>query len=220
MLYIFIFLILSSSICIYSKKDWETFYDRLDLLITESYLIIQCNENEIQIIHFVTTFEELQSNLKCTNKDNLLEHGIQRVQIIDFNKLFISCKSSKFRLNGRFHRVKKSLDKNGNEVDWPFVHTPFTKEIEKTDPIKMKFFDNEDMEFTLSQISVKELSNVKQSFFIYLDFVNRPMICRIRVNGLRQKTNGSSCKADIVDEVNEPICYYKVSLIFSNITET
>jgi hypothetical protein len=69
MLYSVIFLILSSSVCIYLKERWEIFVDRLDLLIKGSYLIIQCNENEVEIVRLFSTFEEFESNLKCTNKN-------------------------------------------------------------------------------------------------------------------------------------------------------
>jgi hypothetical protein len=216
MFYIIIFLILSSSVCIYSKKAWENFVDRLDLLIIQSYLIIQCNENEIQIIRFINTFEELESNLKCTNKNDLLEHGNNKVQIIDFHRVTINCENSKFiRINGYFTRIKASLDKTENGVDWPYVHTPFTKEMGK-DPNKLKFYNEKNIDFILREISYKNLSHTKANIFIYLDFVNRPMVCRIRIIGLQKTTNAHGCNDEILDEVHEPICYYKVNLVLKS----
>jgi hypothetical protein len=60
MLYSVIFLILSSSVCIYLEERWEIFVDRLDLLIKDSYLIIQCNENEVEIVRLFSAFEEFE----------------------------------------------------------------------------------------------------------------------------------------------------------------
>jgi tRNA A37 threonylcarbamoyladenosine dehydratase len=209
-----LFLILSSSVCICSKKDWENLVDRIDLLITDSFLIIQCNEHEIQVIRRVTTFEEFESNLKCTNKENIVSHGIERVQIIDFSKVIISCKNNEIvHLEGNFKRVKASLSKKENQVDWPFVHTPFTKDIQIIDPNQMKFFSEKQIDLTLTEINIDQLPQVKNNLFIYLDFVNRPMICRIRINGLHKKLKNEKCDAHILDEVNEPVCYYKVRLI-------
>jgi len=210
---IVIFLILSSSVCIYSQNRWENFVDRLDLLITQSYLIIQCNENEIQIIRFVNTFEELESNLKCTNKNDLLEHGSDKVQIIDFYRVTIGCeKNEVVRIRGHFTRIKASLDKTGNGVDWPYVDTPFTKETGE-EPNKLKFYNEKNIKFILREINYKDLPDTKENIFIYLEFVNRPMVCRIGIIGLQKTTNGRRCDEQILDKVNEPICYYKVNLV-------
>lgn len=211
MLYLVIFFILNASVCLYSSEPWENFVDRLDLLIRDSYLIIQCNENEVQIIHLLTTFDELKSNLKCTNKNELFKHGIEKMQIIDLEKVFISCHNKIVRFEVHFKQVKVSLSKIQNGVDWPFVHTPYTKEIKKSDPNKLKFLDKEEIIFILTEIKNKELPKEKQTLFIHLDFVNRPMICRMRITGVKKKTNDGECEPKIIDDVFEPVCYYKVS---------
>ena len=65
-------------------SPWENFVDRLDLLISQSYLIIRCNDKEIQIVRYLKTFEEFQSHFQCTNKNQILQHGSDRTQVIDF----------------------------------------------------------------------------------------------------------------------------------------
>jgi hypothetical protein len=206
---------LSSSICIFSKPDWENFVDRLDLLITRSYLIIQCNDKEIQVIRIVKTFEELKSNMKCKNQDNLFKHKIANVQIIDFSHATTTCENNKFMLiTGQFSRVKKSLDKLENGVDWPFLHTEFTKENAKSPPIKMKFFNKDKIDIPLFRIQIDELSKKKGAIFNYLDFVNRPMVCSIRLLSLINKTQPNSCDPIIIDQIYSPVCFYKVSPLF------
>jgi hypothetical protein len=212
MLYLVLFVILNVSVCIYSAEPWENFVDRLDLLIRDSYLIIQCNKNEIQIIRFLTTFDELELNLQCTNKNDLFQHGIEKVQIIDFERIFISChdndKIIRFEVN--FKQVKVSLNREQNGVDWPFVHTLYTKEIKKLDPKKMKFLEKNEISIILTEFNSNDLSQKKQTLFFHLDFVNRPMICRIRITGVKKKTNDGSCEPKMIEDVFEPVCYYKV----------
>jgi len=217
MLYQILFVILSSSNCIFSKPDWENFVDRLDLLIRRSYLIIQCNDKEIQIIRIVKTFEELKSNMKCKNQDKLFKHKIDNVQIMDFSHATTICENKKVMLiTGHFSRVEKSLDKIENGVDWPFLHTQFTKETSKSPPIKMKFFHKDEIDIRLFRIQMDELSKKKDTIFTYLDFVNRPMVCSIRLIGLTNKTQPSSCHTIIIDQIYSPLCFYKVSHLFKS----
>jgi hypothetical protein len=213
MFYIVLFLILSSFVCIYSKEVWENFVDRLDLIFPRSYLIIQCNENEIQIIRYVNTFEELESNFECTNKDNILEHGIERVQMILFQEYKPVCETNKiFRIIAQFNRIKASLDKKENSVDWPYIDSPIKKEIKKIEPIKIKFQEQSQMNIRLGQFHVDELSEKKHDLFIYLDFLNRPMTCRILINGLYKRKHDGSCESVVLERVTQPLCYYKVNL--------
>jgi hypothetical protein len=216
MLHIFLFLILSSSVCIYSKQGWEDLIDRLDLLFTQSYLIIQCNEEEIQIIRSLNTFEELNSKMKCTNKDTILQHKNDRVQIVNLAEITVTCeKNQVIQMTGRFDRIKKSLKKDQNGVEWPYIHTHFTKEIEKTDPIKMKFLDDAHINIILTQIDVNEFKDETNIFSIYLDFVNRPMACRIVIPSIKLKKKDGSCNSIDAENCRHPICYYKVNLIYT-----
>ncbi|CAF0919222.1 unnamed protein product [Adineta steineri] len=148
-------------------------FDRLDFLIINSYLIIQCNENEIQLIRSVTSFEELKSNLKCSNKNELLQHTIDNVQVINFPKAFFKCiENKKIRSIGHFVRIKPSLDRSKNGVQWPFIHT----EIKKTSLIKMKFLKKKEIDIDLDEIDVNDLLTKQNDIYIYFDFVNRPMV--------------------------------------------
>ena len=218
MFYSILFFIFYSSVCIDSaqEKIYEKFPDRLDLLIKDSYLIIECNQNEYQIIHFVNTYEELQSNLNCGNKDKILEHGKERTQIIDFFRVILKCKNNKkdIDLNGEFQRIKQSLDIENNNVEWPFLRTSFLNEKDSKEPRKMKFLKKQLQNFDLIQTNVEKLPEGQQPLFIYLDFINRPMVCRVRLTGLRHQAKGS-CDMNNVHNftVYEPVCLYKVSFI-------
>ncbi|CAF0956687.1 unnamed protein product [Adineta steineri] len=182
-------------------------FDRLDFLIINSYLIIQCNENEIQSIGSVTSFEELEANLKCSNKNKLLQHTIDNVQVINFSKVIFKCiGDKKIRITGHFVRSKSSLDKSKNGVEWPFIHT----EIKTTSPIKMKFLDKKEIDIILDEISLSELAK-ENDIYIYMDFVNRPMVCSFFWQGIDKNTHGKSCDNIPVKDFQSPTCYYKVN---------
>ena len=208
MLYLVVYLILNSSVCIFSIEPWETFVNRFDLLIKDSYLIIQCNEKEIQIARSVTTYEDLESNVQCTNKDILFEHGIDKVQVIDFIKMYTKCPNEEVIFIAYFSRVKPSLDEDGNGVGWPFIRTRYMKNI----PTELNFFNKAEMNLILAAIEIKKLTSTIEAFLINIDFVNRPMRCRIRINGLH-KAADQSCEGKLMKSLFEPVCYYKVSLI-------
>jgi hypothetical protein len=155
--------------------------------------------------------------MKCKNKENLFKHTIDNVQIIDFSHATTICENNKVMLiTGHFSRVKKSLDKIENGVDWPFLHTQFTKETSKSSPIKMKFFNKDKIDIRLFRIHIDELSKKNDTIFTYLDFVNRPMVCSIRIIGLTNKTQPTSCHPMIIDQIYSPVCFYKVSRLFKS----
>ncbi|CAF3556023.1 unnamed protein product [Adineta steineri] len=183
-------------------------FDRLDFLIINSYLIIQCNENEIQLIRSVTSFEELKSNLKCSNKNELLQHTIDNVQVINFPKAFFKCiENKKIRSIGHFVRIKPSLDRSKNGVQWPFMHT----EIKKTSLIKMKFLKKKEIDIDLDEIDVNDLLTKQNDIYIYFDFVNRPMVCNFLWYGIDKNTHDKSCDKIPVKDFQTPTCYYKVN---------
>ena len=183
MLYLVDFLILNSFLWICRSEIWENFVDRLDFLVKDSFLIVQCNDEEIQIVDFG------QVSYQCENHDQII------------------------RFQGYFTRRKVSLDKEENGVEWPFVHTTFTKEIIKSDPYQMNFFENEQMKMIFIDLKIEDLPKKKENLSIYLEFVNRPMICRIRFIHLQKKNNDDQqCNTKVFDNIYEPVCFYKVSL--------
>ena len=215
MLYLVDFLILNSFLWICRSEIWENFVDRLDFLVKDSFLIVQCNDEEIQIVSSFQTFEEFQSNFQCTNENEIFEHGINRIQIVDFDQVSYQCENHDqiIRFQGYFTRRKVSLDKEENGVEWPFVHTTFTKEIIKSDPYQMNFFENEQMKMIFIDLKIEDLPKKKENLSIYLEFVNRPMICRIRFIHLQKKNNDDQqCNTKVFDNIYEPVCFYKVSL--------
>lgn len=210
MLYSFVFFILNNFICQTLTSPWENFVDRLDLLITQSYLIVRCNDNEVQISRHIKTYDELLKNFQCTNKDEIFQHGIDKTQLIDFLKVTRSCQPDKsLRLESIFQQIKASVSKDENGVDWPYLHTPYTKEKIKSNPIELDFFQNKEIKFILTDLTFDDLPETEQNAFIKWEFLNRPLFCRVRLNKLH-KTNPENCSPDAFKSLLEPLCYYKV----------
>ena len=197
-------------------KVCGNFVDRLDLLIRNSYFIIQCNENEVQIIRKFVSFEEFQSNFECTNKDEILVHGIDKIQIIDLGKIRPKCHENEFvRIESDLNQIKSSLNKDENGVDWPHYETPFTKDTLKSNGEEFNLNEIKKMSLILIEMNINDLPEEEQYSFIHLEFVNRPFICRIRITGLQRKTNDGTCDPNIYREISNPACYYKVCYFIS-----
>ena len=209
MLYIFVSVILNCCIC--SKSD---FIDRLDLFFVNSYLIIKCNEREIQIIRSFNTYEEFKSNFECTNKNDLLEHENDKVQLVTCGQSTITCVKKKYlQMTGHFTRVKSSVKKDKKGVDWPIIHTKYTKEIKKSDPIIMNFIKKDQIDIIFDEIQVNQLKNGKNNLTIYFGFINRPMVCSHFFQGIEVKEKVGTCNPFNFDSVKSSMCYYKVIII-------
>ena len=114
------------------------------------------------------------------------------------------------RLESSFKQIKASLSKEQNGVDWPYLHTPYTKNIDKSDPQEIEFSKSNKMNSILTDFVIDDLPEEKQKTFLSMEFVNRPLFCRIRLTGLHKTNNDGQCDSDIFEKVSEPICYYKV----------
>ncbi|UJR38584.1 hypothetical protein I4U23_031248 [Adineta vaga] len=189
--------------------------DRIDFLIKESYLIIECNENEFEIIRLVNSFDELESNFQCENRDEIFEHAIDQTQLVSFNQIKIICNNKnkkKFEIQGKFIREKETLKKEIFDVEWPFIHTNYTKQNKK-EPLKMKFHEKTDMDLILYEFSLKTFfNNSKNSLEIYLPFVNRPMSCKYDLTYELKDQNQTTCENIQMNQKKiHPICFYQVS---------
>lgn len=213
MLFSVLFLIVNLNLL----KVCGNFVDRIDLFLRNSYFIIQCNENEVQIIRKFVTYEEFQSNFECTNKNEILAHGIDKVQIVDLGKIVKKCHENEFvRIESDLIEIKSSLNKDENGVDWPHYQTPFTKETLKSNGEEFHLNEMKKKSFILIEMNINDLPEEEQEyFFIYIEFVNRPLICRIRITGLQRKTNDGTCDPDIYREISSPACYYRVCYFIS-----
>jgi hypothetical protein len=177
-----------------------------------SYLIIKCNEHEIQIIRSFNTYEEFKSNFECTNKNDLLQHENDKVQLVNCGKSTITCVKKKYlQMTGHFTRVKSSVKKD--KIDWPIIHTKYTKEIKKTDPIIMNFVKKDDIDIIFDEIQVNQLKNGKNNLTIYFEFINRPMVCSNFFQGIQVKGKDGTCNPFNFDSVKSSMCYYKVIII-------
>ncbi|CAF1194466.1 unnamed protein product [Adineta ricciae] len=210
---ILIFSLIDLIIC---KNDWDKMIDRIDFLIKKSYLIIECNSKEIEIIRKVNTFDELSFNFKCQNHKKIFQHEIDQVQIINFEKTSIECEKNGFKMKGHLSREKPSKDKDTNGVEWPFVQTDYG-EKKKNDPIKLKFFDKiQEMDLVFNKIHWNNFSNINNSFEFYLKFVNRPMICKFTFHLKSKDFNKNSCQSiQIDDQQINPKCFYEVNSFLS-----